>query len=219
VSEPVSDHRALRERLGAYALGALDRRERGEVDVHLASCSGCREELARLASVPALLGRLAPTQVEASPAPPPDLAERVLVGVAEARRRARRRVRWSFAATGATAVLLLLGVVAVRSGGDPAYPLRVEPVAADAAEVTGRAEAEGRDWGTAIAVDLRDLPRRDGYVLAALARDGRRETAATWAPTASGAALVRGSCAIAPDDMAGYEVTDRDGDVLVRLVA
>jgi len=91
-------------------------------------------------------------------------------------------------------------------------------VAADAASVTGTAWAGGRDWGTAIGVDLRHLPERPAYELTAIARDGHREVAATWAPTDQGSARVQGSCAISPADMAGYEVT-ADGEVLVRLGA
>ena len=98
-------------------------------------------------------------------------------------------------------------------------PLRIQPVAADAGEVVGSAWAEGRDWGTAIGIDLRRLPDRPAYELTAIARDGHREVAATWAPTEAGGARLEGGCAIRPADMAGYEVTADGGEVLVRLAA
>ncbi len=68
-------------------------------------------------------------------------------------------------------------------------------------------------------MDLRRLPDRPAYELTAIADDGHREVAATWAPTEAGSARVEGSCAIHPADMAGYEVTAADGEVLVRLGA
>ena len=57
----------------AYALDALDAEEAREYESHLATCKECQEELARLGSA---AGALA-FAVE-SPAPPPDLRQRIL---------------------------------------------------------------------------------------------------------------------------------------------
>ena len=215
----MNEHRILREQLGAYALGALEPRERAEVDAHLRECPACREELARLAALPGLLSRLSPDDPP-DPDPPADVGERAL-GAWSARHRARRRRRRAWGAAGlaaaAAAVLIVVGLVVATGDDDPGgVPLRIQPVATDAGEVAGTAWADGRDWGTAIGVDLRRLPDRSAYELTAVAQDGHREVAATWAPTADGSARVQGSCAILPDDMAGYEVT-AGGEVLVRL--
>jgi hypothetical protein len=48
----------IRRVLGVYVLGAIDPAGRALLEVHLAWCHGCREELAGLASLPALLGRV-----------------------------------------------------------------------------------------------------------------------------------------------------------------
>jgi hypothetical protein len=48
----------VRQSLGVYVLGAIDPAERAEVDAHLAGCPDCRAELAGLAGLPALLGRV-----------------------------------------------------------------------------------------------------------------------------------------------------------------
>ena len=48
----------FRQLLGVYVVGAIDPHERALVDSHLSSCAGCREELAGLAALPALLGRI-----------------------------------------------------------------------------------------------------------------------------------------------------------------
>jgi len=56
-------HRAMdcpeaRLSLGVYVLGAIDPAERALVDNHLATCRDCRDELAGLAGLPALLARV-----------------------------------------------------------------------------------------------------------------------------------------------------------------
>jgi hypothetical protein len=155
---------------------------------------------------------------------PADVGERALAALADRRRARRRRQRrqwWlgGVAVAAAAAVAALALVVVPDDGGSDGVTLRVQPVAADAGAVTGTAWAEGRDWGTAVGVDLRRLPDRPAYELTAIARDGHREVAATWAATDAGAAEVQGSCAIRPDDMAGYEVNAAGGEVLVRLAA
>ena len=50
--------RDIRQALGIYVVGAIDPAERTIVDVHLGTCPDCREELAGLAGLPALLGRV-----------------------------------------------------------------------------------------------------------------------------------------------------------------
>jgi hypothetical protein len=44
--------------LGVYVLGAIDPAERTQVDTHLSACQECRDELAGLAGLPALLARV-----------------------------------------------------------------------------------------------------------------------------------------------------------------
>jgi Putative zinc-finger len=51
----------LRQELGVYVLGAIGPADRSEVDMHLASCTRCRDELAGL---PALLGRIPAGEVD-----------------------------------------------------------------------------------------------------------------------------------------------------------
>ena len=44
--------------LGVYVLGAIDPADRAVVDAHLTTCRDCRDELAGLAGLPALLSRV-----------------------------------------------------------------------------------------------------------------------------------------------------------------
>ena len=86
-----------RQSLGVYVLGAIDPVERGLVDAHLATCRDCRDELAGLAGLPALLARVNPDEVSRISAddavrlrrasePPEELLGTVL-DLAKARRR------------------------------------------------------------------------------------------------------------------------------------
>ena len=52
-----------RASLGVYVLGAIDPAERSLVDAHLLTCPDCRDELAGLAGLPALLARVNPDEI------------------------------------------------------------------------------------------------------------------------------------------------------------
>jgi predicted anti-sigma-YlaC factor YlaD len=67
--------------LGVFVLGAIDPAERALVDAHLATCRDCRDELAGLAGLPALLARVS---TEEAAALAEDGAEREAVGAADA---------------------------------------------------------------------------------------------------------------------------------------
>jgi anti-sigma factor RsiW len=102
----------IRRALGVYVVGAIDPAERATVDAHLSHCSDCREELAGLAGLPALLGRvpkedaerlaLGSEELEEAPA---ELLDSLLRQVA-ARRRARR---WRGIAAAAAAAIIAVG--------------------------------------------------------------------------------------------------------------
>ena len=93
-----------RPSLGVYVLGAIDPAERALVDAHLATCRDCRDELAGLAGLPALLARVNPDEVSRICAddavrtvtderPPEELLGTVLDLAAARRRRTRWRCR------------------------------------------------------------------------------------------------------------------------------
>jgi anti-sigma-K factor RskA len=64
---------AVHDLTPAYALDALDERERAEYEAHLATCEECRAELASLQESASSLAYSVP-----APAPPPQLRERIL---------------------------------------------------------------------------------------------------------------------------------------------
>lgn len=98
--------RQWRESLGAHALGQLPDEERTALQAHLEGCAECRAELESLSSVARLMPMADPGQLDAAPAPPKDLAERVVTSI-RAEKRARRRGRWrlGLAGAGATAAV------------------------------------------------------------------------------------------------------------------
>jgi hypothetical protein len=130
--------------LGVYMLGAIDPAERALVDSHLATCRDCRDELAGLAGLPALLARVSPAEAMALAAtgeaaagglsrgvagrgvpfgddgqePPRELLAAVL-DLTAAR---RRRRRWREAAIGVAAALIIAAGVfgGLRLGGGAA---------------------------------------------------------------------------------------------------
>src|SRR5215469_8573548 len=98
-----------------YVLRAIDPAERALVDAHLSVCHDCREELAGLAGLPALLGRvplpdverlaLDETELRDLEEPPAELLDSLL-GQISARRRARR---WRGVLVAAAAAIIAIG--------------------------------------------------------------------------------------------------------------
>lgn len=111
------DCAAARERLEAYALGALDPSERAAVEGHLSGCADCRrvaEELAAIANgLPVALASASPLR------PPPALRDRVLaapLGATEPGREPRRFRVSRRAVVLALAGTLLAGALAWAAG-------------------------------------------------------------------------------------------------------
>jgi Putative zinc-finger len=67
--------REIRQLLGVYVVGAIDPAERVLVDEHLGECPQCRDELAGLAGLPAMLSRVPAADVERMSFEPSGLPE------------------------------------------------------------------------------------------------------------------------------------------------
>jgi anti-sigma factor RsiW len=106
---------------GAYVLGALAPAERAAYERHLAACPECPQEVARLAVLPGLLGRLEGPVAEAIardgrtaeilPKAPDVLLPRTLEALDKRRNAQRRRRRWQVFAG-----VLVAGCLAVAAG-------------------------------------------------------------------------------------------------------
>jgi hypothetical protein len=121
--------------LGVYVLGAIDPAERTLVDAHLSTCQDCRDELAGLAGLPALLGRVSKEEAIAladtdgtpynpyeTPVPAPEPPKELLAAVLDLTTARRRRRHWRDATLAvAAAALIAVGVFGgLRLGSSPA---------------------------------------------------------------------------------------------------
>jgi hypothetical protein len=112
--------REMRQLLGVYVVGAIDPAERTMVDEHLRHCTECRDELAGLAGLPAMLSRvpaadverlsLAPSGLPEMSEPPAELLESLLRSVTAKR---RSRMWQGVVAVAASAVLAAGAATAV----------------------------------------------------------------------------------------------------------
>jgi hypothetical protein len=97
---------------GAYVIGALSPPERYNYERHLAVCAGCRYEVAQLAGLPGLLGRLdartAASVGTTTPGAPPRVLDSVLNRARAESLRGRRRRTWERVGTLAVAACLAL---------------------------------------------------------------------------------------------------------------
>ncbi|HXW43257.1 MAG TPA: zf-HC2 domain-containing protein [Streptosporangiaceae bacterium] len=136
--------RDVRLLLGVYVVGAIDPAERAEVDEHLSECQACRDELAGLAGLPAMLGRVpaadvarmdeSVTSLPAHQEPSPELLDSLLKKVA-----GRRRTRmWRGVAAVAAAAVIAAGGTAV------------------ALEATSSPAGHGRVWSSASGTNAAD---------------------------------------------------------------
>ena len=120
--------------LGVYVLGAIDPAERALVEAHLATCRDCRDELAGLAALPALLARVTAEEamaLAASDGPPPigpagapEAPPELLATVIDLTAARRRRRRWRDASLAVAAALIIaVGVFGgLRIGGGATSP-------------------------------------------------------------------------------------------------
>lgn len=203
-----------REWDAAYVLGALDPDERRAYEQHLAACRACREAVAELAGVPALLGQV-PAEVATGvgaaggvpgSAPAPDATVVPLAALADAarRRRTRRRAVLAVAAAGLVAVGGLGGAAVVGAGADAV-------VAADARTVTltpvggsgvsADLTLTSARWGTRLdwwCEYTADELAEGVYELVVVEADGDRSVVGTWTSTGERTAAGLGASVAVP---------------------
>jgi predicted anti-sigma-YlaC factor YlaD len=148
--------RSIRQLLGVYVVGAIDPGERSVVDEHLSQCPACRDELAGLAGLPAMLSRVPLAEAERiavgtmppeSEAPPVDLLNSLLRKV-WARRRARM---WRSVAAVAAAAVIAAG--SATAAVELAGPSTLVASATSASTHVGAVvDYSAASWGTAMRV-------------------------------------------------------------------
>jgi Putative zinc-finger len=165
--------RQFRQALGVYVLGAIDPAERARVDEHLATCPECREELASLAGLPAMLRKVPVVEAErlAAAEEDPELtgmpSPEMLTSLLGRTTNVRRIRRWrGLAVAAAVALVAVAGGAAVTNALEPGGSghARPAPVAAwQQASGTGAAGAHltvryrHKTWGTEMEVNVTGL--------------------------------------------------------------
>jgi hypothetical protein len=227
--------------LGVYVLGAIDPAERALVDAHLATCRDCRDELAGLAGLPALLARVSteeaialadgpiPADASEAPEPPPELLATVL-DLTAAR---RRRRRWREASLGVAAALIIaVGVFGgLRLGSSPA-PLTnaaqgqsalyngpangpMQTVAGKSGGMAATVSYSPMGWGIQIAVKVSGIPVGTNCQLWAVDSSGNRVLAGNWVTDRDeGKVWYPGSVGMPSKNVAAFQVTVGHGQAI-----
>jgi len=160
--------------LGAYVLGALEPRERRQVEDHVGACPACAAELAELEALPGLLDRVPREDLEpVAVTPSPELFERV--AAAADLRPARRPRRLLLVAAALVAVLGVGAGVTWWLTGDGA---RTRSAVAGPVQATVTARAEGD--GSALDVTVAGLRGGEMCTMVAVDDDGDRHAAGEW---------------------------------------
>lgn len=227
----------VRTSLGGYVLGALDPAERAAVEAHVADCPACRDELAGLAGLPAMLGRVDEAQLAELAGPPPELLDGLLARAAERRRGRLGRwpgARWTPLAAAACLLLVigaLFGGFVFPSGSDrnTAAPPTRPPSAGTGERITAanpKSNVKGyvllkkKQWGTEVELHLAGVPKGSHCKLLVIARDGRRDALGSWyVPYDEGYGEYRGSTMFPRGQLYSFEIVGLDGQPLLTIPA
>jgi hypothetical protein len=243
-SEPLAGHEyAMWD--AAYVLGSLSSAERHEFEMHMDTCKACRQAVAEISGMPALLSRLDAAVIEAieergqvdDPAPMrPELLTTLLNKVTWRRRRSRL---WGWTAVAAAAAVLIVGVfVALQSS--PVTPTPPPPAQASSSALpmtrvtpnsfSATVALSPHPWGTQIdmtctygvwpeTADGKDDDDEAGDKLAmvVIGHDGTETQVATWVALAGVTASPAGSTSIPIEQIAAVQVVSVDeGNVLLQ---
>jgi hypothetical protein len=215
--------REIKQALGVYVLGAIDPAERAQVDEHLATCAECREELASLAGLPAMLRKVpvveaerlaaAGQDAELTEGPSPELLTSLVARTANVRRIRRWR---GLAAAAAVALVAVAGGAAVTSALQPGGSPRHGPVQAVAwHHASGSGPAAGayltvryrpQDWGTEMWINVTGLQPGSVCEFRVTDRTGRTSVVGSWVLWKDGA-WYPASTWLAEHDLRAFEVT------------
>jgi len=219
----------------AYVLGSLSSTERREYEAHLSSCPSCREAVAELTGMPALLSRLDRDEVaaiddgtdssSATPPMPPELLTSLLAK-ARWRRRRSRLATWTLAA--AAAVVVVVSVfIALRP--NPGMPAPTPPQAESAAMTqvtpsafTATVSVKSKPGGTTIDMSCTygewpagvhhedDQGAGDKLAMVVVGRDGSQDQVATWVALDGTTATPRGHTSMPVEQVAAVRVVSAD---------
>jgi anti-sigma-K factor RskA len=181
--------REIRLLLGVYVVGAIDPAERARVDEHLGECPLCRDELAGLAGLPAMLSRVPAADVEWLDATVTELpaleepSDEMLAALLRKVSVKRRSRMWrSIAAVAAAAVIAAGGAAAtMQLTRPPAQSVGdVATGASPSGLITAVVDYSPSAWGTAMRVHVTGIPAGTKCQFWVVGKDGRVSFAGTW---------------------------------------
>ena len=214
--------RQIRQALGVYVLGAIDPAERAQVDEHLATCPECREELASLAGLPAMLRKVPVVEAERLAAaeedpeltgmPSPEMLTSLLGRTANVRRIRRWR---GLAAAAAVALVAVAGGAAVTNALEPGGSGATGHTHVTSWQQTSGSGPAGahltvryrhKSWGTEMEVNVTGL--RPGSVCEFQVTDkaGGKSVVGSWVLW-QGNAWYPASTWLGEDDLSAFQVT------------
>jgi anti-sigma factor RsiW len=227
----VSSCAEVRTALGVYVLGAIEPAERSRVEAHLSICPICRDELAGMAGLPALLGRVNEAQIDHVAGPPEELLDSLLTRAATERHTAFRFGRrfWVPLVAAAAALVAVAGfALGGLLGGGGTHEVAVSPtvsappspeqvVAVDPrTHVRAVISLTREEWGTALALRIDGAPAGVKCRLYAVPMGGGSwDVAASWQVEEAGYGDYMGSTMLQRPDIKAFTVVTTDGRMLV----
>jgi anti-sigma-K factor RskA len=225
--------REIRLLLGVYVVGAIDPAERARVDEHLGECPLCRDELAGLAGLPAMLSRVPATDVEWLDATVTELpaleepSDEMLAALLRKVSVKRRSRMWrSIAAVAAAAVIAAGGAAATMQLTRP--PEHSHSVSGDVALgaspnglISAVIDYSPSAWGTAMRVQVSGIPAGTKCQFWVIGKDGRASYAGAWTVGVSrygGKNWYSASSAVPTGSVHGFRITS-GGTTLLQIPA
>jgi hypothetical protein len=221
--------REMRQLLGVYVVGAIDPAERALVDEHLAQCQSCRDELAGMAGLPAMLSRVPATDVErlsllslpGAVQPPDEMLNSLLRKVSVKR---KSRMWRNVAAVAAAAVIAAAGATTVSQLSSPVAQQEWARAASPTSHVTAVVNYSSVGWGTAMRVQVNGIKPGTVCQFWVVGKDGTSEYAGAW--TVAGnygrnfgdKAWYPASSVVSADSVRGFQITS-GGKVLLNIPA
>ncbi len=227
----------------AYVLGSLSSTERREFESHMGTCKPCRQAVAEISGMPALLSRLEIDDIDTidecgqADTPPlrPELFASLLKKVTWRRRRSRLWT-WSMAAA---AAVVLVAAVFVALKFSPVTPTPAPPAQSASSALpmtrvtpnsfTATVSLSPHEWGTQIdmsctygvfpetADGTHDDEAGDKLAMVVVGRDGSETQVATWMAVEGVTASPAGSTSMPIEQIAAVQVVSvDDGNVLLQ---
>ncbi|HEY3877287.1 MAG TPA: zf-HC2 domain-containing protein [Trebonia sp.] len=229
------DCQEARISLGVYVLGAIDPAERALVDAHLATCRDCRDELAGLAGLPALLARVSteeaiPLAATDGPMPAADAEEpprELLATVLDLTAARRRRRRFREIGLGVAAALIVAAGVFGGLGltSSPAQPVTAaagtfagnpngpwETATGQSGDMTATVSYRSMGWGTQLNTEVTGIPVGTSCQLWVIDSAGNRVLVGSWiTDNVEGRVAYPGSAGLASKNVTAFEITVGSG--------